>query len=406
MPDPQNPYTPGSVAFDLWNKAHGVGAQGTPQTAAAPTQQQADPNALTPQQLYYPSTTTARTVAQGPQTTSEVGQTQEATTGATQEATTGATQEQRTGQTTTTRTGTTNVTGSRTEFIDVPTPAEFLDDFHNGFATHITNLHAAGLPLLAANWALEHESLFLARYLGALGNMAAAGQPIFTAVGGGGTESSSEKQTGGVTSRTTGGTTTTAKGEGTTTQKGQATTQQVGATTTQATPKTDVTTGKTTYDFGGPGAEQKGITPPTGGEGGLAGPAAAAEAAGVTVPGGAGGYGQTTAETTTTTPGAQTRETNLTTGRKTDQTTGRTSAQKTTTAEDTSNITKDLTTTNRDISLRPTARDKPAAIHTLSPLGFLGGNAGMSDIQMMYEGLKYSGVRGAAGAAPELKGNI
>ena len=74
------------------------------------------------------------------------------------------------------QTGTTNLTGSARTYLDIPTPEQFLDDFQNAFATHISGL---GLGAPEQQWVMDNMGMFLNEYIGELGTMAARGEPVF-----------------------------------------------------------------------------------------------------------------------------------------------------------------------------------------------------------------------------------
>lgn len=88
----------------------------------------------------------------------------------------------RTRAVTTTRTGTELATGTTRRYVDVPTPEQFLDEFRNGFATHIRGLRQTGtIGVNAASWLLDNIDIFWSEYLGRLGEMAQRGEPVFRA---------------------------------------------------------------------------------------------------------------------------------------------------------------------------------------------------------------------------------
>lgn len=70
------------------------------------------------------------------------------------------------------------------QYVEVETPAEFLDNFVNGLRTHVLNLTQSGqLTTPAAMWVLDNSDIFLDQYLGELGQKAAKGEEIFKVVG-------------------------------------------------------------------------------------------------------------------------------------------------------------------------------------------------------------------------------
>ena len=73
---------------------------------------------------------------------------------------------------------------SLTQFVDIPTADEFLDNFQVGFTTYIGGLVDAGeLSSSDAQIARENSNFFLNDYLAELGSRAAAGENIFKVVG-------------------------------------------------------------------------------------------------------------------------------------------------------------------------------------------------------------------------------
>ena len=71
-------------------------------------------------------------------------------------------------------------TGSQRKYIDIPTPEEFMDDFQNGFATHVKAMRkSGGLSLNQARWLLDNPDMFFDEYIGELGTRAARGEQIF-----------------------------------------------------------------------------------------------------------------------------------------------------------------------------------------------------------------------------------
>lgn len=80
-------------------------------------------------------------------------------------------------------TSTSNTVRNDISYVNVPTPEQFLDDFKNGFSTHLKNMVSSGhLGSTAAMWLSDNIDLFWGDYLGKLGQMAQAGQPVFKAV--------------------------------------------------------------------------------------------------------------------------------------------------------------------------------------------------------------------------------
>ena len=64
-------------------------------------------------------------------------------------------------------------------YVDIPSNADFLNDFRNGFATHLKGM-ASSLGPDVAMWAIDNMEFFLNDYLGELGTMAQSGQSIYT----------------------------------------------------------------------------------------------------------------------------------------------------------------------------------------------------------------------------------
>lgn len=88
--------------------------------------------------------------------------------------------------TTTTVTGEEEITTERreVEFIEYPTPEEFLDNFQVGLATWVDSLARIGATdVNTRDFALANPQLFLDRYIAELGRRAAEGQNIFEIVG-------------------------------------------------------------------------------------------------------------------------------------------------------------------------------------------------------------------------------
>lgn len=80
-------------------------------------------------------------------------------------------------------TSTSNTVRNDITYVNVPTPQQFLDDFKNGFSTHIKNLRESGmLGSTAALWLVDNIDMFWGEYLGKLGQMAQAGQEVFKPV--------------------------------------------------------------------------------------------------------------------------------------------------------------------------------------------------------------------------------
>lgn len=76
----------------------------------------------------------------------------------------------------------TQTTRHTTHYVDVPSAAEFLDDFRNGFATHLKGMAGSMGPDVAM-WAIDNMEFFLNDYLGTLGQMAQKGQNPWTLAG-------------------------------------------------------------------------------------------------------------------------------------------------------------------------------------------------------------------------------
>ncbi len=83
-----------------------------------------------------------------------------------------------------TTTGETTITEQRDVFVDVPTPEEVLDDFRTGVATYAENLFSSGaIDQNTRRFLLDNPNVLLGPYLGALGQLADAGENIFEIVG-------------------------------------------------------------------------------------------------------------------------------------------------------------------------------------------------------------------------------
>ena len=73
---------------------------------------------------------------------------------------------------------------TRREYLDIPTPEEFLDQFSVALATHTQQLVEAGeLDRDTAQWIMDNPDLLFDEYIGEMGQRAAAGEQIFEPVG-------------------------------------------------------------------------------------------------------------------------------------------------------------------------------------------------------------------------------
>lgn len=73
---------------------------------------------------------------------------------------------------------------TRREYLDIPTPEEFLDQFSVALATHTQGLVEAGeLDRDTAQWIMDNPDLLFDEYIGEMGQRAAAGEQIFKPVG-------------------------------------------------------------------------------------------------------------------------------------------------------------------------------------------------------------------------------
>jgi len=74
------------------------------------------------------------------------------------------------------------------QYLDVPTPEEFLDRFETGLATHVkAQVQAGKLSREAGLWLLDNPDVLYNDYMADLGARAAKGEQIFKPVGVGGT---------------------------------------------------------------------------------------------------------------------------------------------------------------------------------------------------------------------------
>jgi len=73
------------------------------------------------------------------------------------------------------------------EYLDIPTPEEFLDRFETGLATHVkAQVQAGKLSRGAGLWLLDNPDVLYSDYMAELGARAAKGEQIFKPVGVGG----------------------------------------------------------------------------------------------------------------------------------------------------------------------------------------------------------------------------
>jgi len=73
---------------------------------------------------------------------------------------------------------------TRREYIDIPTPEEFLDEFNVALATHTQQLVETGeLDRDTAQWIRDNPDILFDEYIGELGTRAAAGEQVFELVG-------------------------------------------------------------------------------------------------------------------------------------------------------------------------------------------------------------------------------
>lgn len=72
----------------------------------------------------------------------------------------------------------------RREYLDIPTPEEFLDEFNVALATHTEQLVETGeLDRDTAQWIRDNPDILFDRYIAAMGERAATGEQIFKPVG-------------------------------------------------------------------------------------------------------------------------------------------------------------------------------------------------------------------------------
>lgn len=73
---------------------------------------------------------------------------------------------------------------TRREFLNIPTPEEFLDDFQVALATHVQELTQAGeLSIQDGEFLLDNPGVLLNDYLADLGERASRGEDVFKPVG-------------------------------------------------------------------------------------------------------------------------------------------------------------------------------------------------------------------------------
>lgn len=133
------------------------------------------------------------------------------------------------------------------QFIDVPTPEQFLDDFETGFNTFLTDMvQNGGLSQFDAQLARSDMGLFLDEYLGELGQRASRGEDIFRVVGVDGDQIFLGSRGGRVEEQVTVGTER-RRGGTTTEESSRESQQQTGTQTTTGTQTEDGAT-RTTDD--------------------------------------------------------------------------------------------------------------------------------------------------------------
>lgn len=82
------------------------------------------------------------------------------------------------------KTGTQNTQQTVTNYVDMPTPAEFLDNFQNAFGMHIQGMLSSGaISQDVANFANQNQSMFLGDYMRAQIADVLKGNPLFRVVG-------------------------------------------------------------------------------------------------------------------------------------------------------------------------------------------------------------------------------
>ena len=153
------------------------------------------------------------------------------------------------------RTDTTrSITETIRRYVDIPTAAQFLDDFETGTNAYLAGLRDAGqISQFDMDLARGQMGTFLDEYLGELGLRAARGEDIFEVVGLAGeierlgtrpgeqsTQQTTEKE------KTTGSQTTSGSTSGTSTTDGKTSTTSDSSKQTSKTDRENISTDKTT----------------------------------------------------------------------------------------------------------------------------------------------------------------
>lgn len=424
--DPTNPYQPGTPEWYNWQAQHvssGQQAQTTTsgQQAAANNNTTLDPTLLNRDVNNQDYSDVNRNTNQ--QGYSEVNRNVEANT---QQNVTESQNTQsnidRNETSTSTRDSAGNevTTGTTRKYIDVPTDAEFLDDFRNGFSGYVAQAQQSGaLSLPAATWAMDHESLFFQRYLGTLTQMAQAGVPLFRTVGVNGPTTYLGSRAGNVTNQNvlnntveqTIGQSGVNQNENQNTNRNQQTNQtqdQTQRTNTQNEQNTGQQTNTQNEqnqqsNIGGQGSGQASAT--FNGQPFDLGTAQLLNQIGVRVPGlvynpgTQGGFNQ---GTNTTTNQNQNENQNQNSNQNTNETSNQNTNQSVNNIQNNTIGSQQNGRTNQTVSGSSNvnrsnseteqlySRPNVTNVHTLSPTDYLTGTLPASALQVMYEGTKYS----------------